>query len=214
MPEVEFKSGELTLEGYLELPKGNAPFPASIVCHPHSLYGGEMHNNVVIGVCTNLVKNQIAALRFNFRGVGRSEGEYGDGIKEQEDTKAALEFLLQRKEIAANRITLTGYSFGAYVGLAALHNNEKIKALIGISPPLKLFEFNYLKTCKKPKLLIIGDIDQFTPEKMFKNFYEELPQPKEKRILQGADHFYWGYENEVGKITAQFLQKTLQETTP
>jgi hypothetical protein len=150
-------------------------------------------------------------LRFNFRGVGRSEGEYGDGIKEQEDTRAALEFLLQRDEIDPNRIALTGYSFGAFVGLAALHNNEKIKALVGVSPPLTLFEFNYLKTSTKPKLLIIGDMDQYTPEKVFNNFYEKLAEPKEKRILQGVDHFYGGYENEVGRITAEFLQKTLQE---
>ncbi|WXG41179.1 MAG: alpha/beta fold hydrolase [Candidatus Freyarchaeum deiterrae] len=209
MPAVEFKSGELTLEGYLEIPKGDGPFPVSIVCHPHPLYGGEMHNNVVIGVCSNLIKNQTAALRFNFRGVGRSEGEYGDGIKEQDDTRAALEFLLQSDEIDPNRITLTGYSFGAFVGLAALYNNENIKALVGISPPLTLFEFNYLKTCTKPKLLIIGNMDQYTPEKMFNSFYEKLPEPKEKRILQGVDHFYGGYENEVGRITSQFLQKNL-----
>ncbi|MEM3526032.1 MAG: alpha/beta hydrolase [Candidatus Jordarchaeaceae archaeon] len=213
MPAVEFKSGKLTLEGYLELPKGDGPFPASIVCHPHSLYGGEMHNNVVMAVCTNLVRNKIAALRFNFRGVGRSEGEFGNGIKEQDDTKAALDFLLQRGEIDANRIALTGYSFGAFVGLAALHNNPKVKALVGISPPLNLFEFNYLKTCKKPKLLLMGSMDQFTSEAAFNNFYEELPPPKEKRILKGADHFYWGYENEVGKIIVEFLQKTLRENT-
>ncbi|MEM2144212.1 MAG: alpha/beta hydrolase [Candidatus Jordarchaeaceae archaeon] len=212
MPAVEFKSGKLALEGYLELPKGDGPFPASIVCHPHSLYGGEMHNNVVMGVCINLVKNNIAALRFNFRGVGRSEGGFGDGIKEQEDVKAALDFLLQREEIDPNRIALTGYSFGAFVGLAALHNNQKIKVLVGISPPLKLFEFNYLKTCTKPKLLIIGDMDQFTSEKIFKDFFEELPPPKEKRIIQGADHFYLGYENQVGKITADFLKETLHKT--
>lgn len=209
MPAVEFKCGELTLEGYLELPEGAGPFPASIVCHPHSLYGGEMHNNVVMGVCINLVENQIAALRFNFRGVGNSEGEFGEGIKEQDDTKAALEFLLQRDEIDHKKIALTGYSFGAFVGLAALNNNENIKTLVGISPPLLLFEFNYLKNCTKPKLLIIGDMDQFTPENEFKDFYEDLPVPKEKRILKGADHFYWDYENELGKIVAEFLQKTL-----
>ncbi len=209
MPAVEFKCGELTLEGYLELPEGDDPFPASIVCHPHSLYGGEMHNNVVMGVCIHLVKNQIAALRFNFRGVGSSEGEFGEGIKEQDDTRAALKFLLQRDEIDHKRIALTGYSFGAFAGLAALNNNENIKALVGISPPLLLFEFNYLKNCTKPKLLTIGDMDQFTPEKEFKDFYEELPEPKEKRILQGADHFFWGYENELGKIVTEFLQKTL-----
>ncbi|MEM2136129.1 MAG: alpha/beta hydrolase [Candidatus Jordarchaeaceae archaeon] len=210
MPEVEFKSGKLTLEGYLELPGGAGPFPACIVCHPHSLYGGEMHNNVVMGVCSHLVKSQIAALRFNFRGVGRSQGEFGEGIGEQEDAIAALEFLLQRDEIDAERIALAGYSFGAFVGLAALNGNDNIKALVGISPPLTLFEFSYLKNCTKPKLLIIGDMDQFTPLKVFKEFYEKIPEPKDKRIIEGADHFHWGYENEVGQVVADFLKKTFK----
>jgi len=209
MPAVEFKSGELTLEGYLELPEGSGPFPASIVCHPHSLYGGSMHNNVVMGVCTHLVRSGVAALRFNFRGVGRSEGQFGEGIKEQDDARAALDFLLKRDEIDGERIALTGYSFGAFVGLAALSESDNIKALVAISPPLTLFEFDYLKSCTKPKIMLIGDMDQFTPETVFNDFYSELPEPKEKRILQGADHFYWGYEDEVGKTVAEFLLKTL-----
>ena len=112
---LEFKSGGLSLEGVLALPGGTGPFPAVIVCHPHSLYGGSMSNSVVVAICQALARQSIAALRFNFRGVGRSGGNYGGGIDEQEDVRAALALVPSTSEIDPKKIGLAGYSFGAGV---------------------------------------------------------------------------------------------------
>ena len=115
---ISFPAGDITLEGVWHLPESSGPLPAVIVCHPHSLYGGNMSNNIVFGVCQALALNEIAALRFNFRGVGKSGGEFGGGAAEQEDVRAALDLVLSTPNIDPERIGLAGYSFGGGVALA------------------------------------------------------------------------------------------------
>jgi alpha/beta superfamily hydrolase len=114
---VRFSASGVVLEGIFERPKGEAPFPAVAVCHPHPLYGGDMHNNVVSVICQALAQESIATLRFNFRGVGRSEGSHEEGIGEQDDVSAALDFLESREGIDRGRIGLAGYSFGTKVAM-------------------------------------------------------------------------------------------------
>ena len=119
MPEeaIQFPSGELQLEGVLHLPLGEGPFPGVVVCHPHSLYGGSMSNNVVLALCRALTENSIVALRFNFRGVGRSTGSFADGLGEQEDVEAAITYVSTLAQVSSDQIGLAGYSFGAAVSL-------------------------------------------------------------------------------------------------
>src|SRR6266540_978811 len=119
MPEslaVTFPSGELSLEGLLHLPE-QTPAPGIVVCHPHPMYGGDMHNNVVDAICDTAVAEGIAALRFNFRGAGASEGRYDNGVGEQDDVRAALTYLRGLPEVDSARVALAGYSFGAAVAL-------------------------------------------------------------------------------------------------
>lgn len=110
---VEFKSDSLTLEGVLATPDGAGPFPAVIVCHPHPLYGGSMDNNVVDGLCAGLARQSLASLKFNFRGVGGSQGSFAHGAGEQRDVSAALAYITTVHEIDTGRIGLAGYSAGA-----------------------------------------------------------------------------------------------------
>ena len=205
--KVGFHCGKLSLEGVLALPEGIGPFPTVIVCHPHPLYGGNMENNVVSSISEALTQASIISFKFNFRGVGRSEGEFSQGIGEQEDVGAAVSFMTTVKEVDSKRIGLVGYSAGAAFALPICVNNDKIKALAAVSLPLAMFDFEFLKACLKPKLLISGSKDDFTPASQFLKFCQNLSAPKEYNIIEGADHFWQGYESVLAnKVTAFFTR--------
>src|SRR5438093_13365536 len=122
---MTFASGVLTLEGALNLPE-RTPAPGIVVCHPHPMYGGDMHNNVVDAVCQTAAADGIVALRFNFRGAGGSEGSYDYGVGEQDDVGAALAYLRELPEVDGARVALAGYSFGAAIALQAV--DERLNA--------------------------------------------------------------------------------------
>jgi alpha/beta superfamily hydrolase len=204
---VIFPSGELFLEGILAIPEGAGPFPTVIVCHPHPLYGGSMDNNVVYSLSETLTQASLASFKFNFRGVGESQGEFGQGIGEQEDVEAAISFISTVKEVDSKRIGLAGYSAGAGFALPVGLNDARIKALAAVSPPLPMFDFDFLKSCPKPKLLISGSRDNFIPADQFLEFCQNLPEPKECESIEGADHSWWGYESSLAaKVTAFFIK--------
>ncbi len=206
---VSFPSGELFLEGVLAIPEGAGPFPAVIVCHPHPLYGGNMDNNVVYSLSEALTQASLASFKFNFRGVGGSQGEFGQGIGEQEDVEAAISFIHTVKEVDSKRIGLAGYSAGAGFALPVGLNDVRIKALAAVSPPLRMFDFDFLKDCPKPKLFISGSRDDFTPADQFLEFCQNLPEPKEYESIEGADHFWWGYETRLAAKVTAFFTKVL-----
>jgi alpha/beta superfamily hydrolase len=199
---VIFPCGDLRLEGELHLPEGKGPFPVVIVCHPHPLYGGDMDNNVVTAVYFALVKSSIAALRFNFRGVGNSAGSHGDGIGEQDDAKAALDFLFTLKEIDSQRIGLAGYSFGGMVAASVAINENRIKQLALISPALNETGWIQLKKYTLPKLILIGEADTSVPFRPFQRFFGDA---KQYQIIAGADHFWSGFEEQLSSKIAHFF---------
>jgi alpha/beta superfamily hydrolase len=206
---VSFLSGELLLEGILGTPQGGAPFPAVIVCHPHPLYGGNMGNNVVYSLCEALTEASFVSLKFNFRGVGESQGGFGQGIGEQEDVRAAISFVSKLKEVDSQRIGLAGYSAGAGFALPVGSNDARIKTLAAISPAFDMFDFGFLKDCHKPKLLVSGSHDKFTNTSEFFEFCRTLPDPTECEIIEGADHFWQGYESRLTSRVTDFFIKTL-----
>jgi alpha/beta superfamily hydrolase len=206
---VSFPCGELFLEGILAIPDGAGPFPAVIVCHPHPLYGGSMDNNVVYSLSEALTRASLASFKFNFRGVGGSQGEFGQGIGEQEDVEAAISFINTVKKVDSKRIGLAGYSAGAGFALPVGLNDVRIKALAAVSPPLNMFDFDFLKDCPKPKLFISGSRDNFTPADQFLEFCQNLPAPKEYESIEGADHFWWGYETRLAAKVTAFFTKVL-----
>lgn len=206
---VSFSSGGLVLEGILAIPEGAGPFPAVIVCHPHPLYGGSMDNNVVCNISETLTQASLASFKFNFRGVGGSQGEFGQGIGEREDVEAAISFVSTVKEVDSKRIGLAGYSAGAGFAFPVGFNDDRIRALAAVSPPLPMFDFDFLKNCPKPKLLISGSRDDLISINQFLEFCQNLPEPKECEGIEGADHFWWGYESRLAAKVTAFFTKVL-----
>ena len=206
---ITFPVGDITLEGVWHLPEGSGPFPAVIVCHPHPLYGGNMSNNVVFGVCQALAQQAIAALRFNFRGVGKSGGEFGGGAAEQVDVKAALAFALSTPNIDPKRIGLAGYSFGGGVALPVAAQDERIKMLALVSPALMDYGEEQLKGYTRPKFIIIGEDDNMIAPEGLRELAQEIPEPKRFEIIAGADHFWVGFEGEVAQKLSRFFAEGL-----
>jgi len=202
---ITFPVADISLEGVWHFPEGTGPFPAVIVCHPHPLYGGSMSSNVVFAICQALAQQSIAALRFNFRGVGRSGGEFGGGIAEQEDVRAALALVLSTPHIDHKRIGLAGYSFGASVALPVAVEDEHIKLLALVSPALLDSGREQLKGYAKPKFIIIGENDSVIPERQLQQLVEDIPEPKQCQIIAGTDHFWAGFEEEVAQRLTQFF---------
>lgn len=168
-----------------------------------------MDNNVVISIFEMLGKKSLIPFRFNFRGVGGSQGESSQGMGEREDVRAAITFASSVKEIDSQRIGLAGYSAGAGFALPACFDDDRIKALAAISPPLAMFDFEFLKRCSKPKLLLSGSADKFTPLAQFLEFCRNLPEPQKCRSVEGADHFWWGYESTLATKVAAFFAEVL-----
>jgi hypothetical protein len=203
---VSLPCGELSLEGMLSLPQGEGLFPGVVVCHPHPLMGGDMNNNVVVATSAALTQASIACLRFNFRGVGRSEGKFAQGIGEREDIMAALSFLEGRSEVNAARLGLCGYSFGSAVALPVAAEDERVQAVAGISP----LSLTVLQHYVKPKLFLCGDRDEFIPSGELQQAIAKLPEPKRCGIIPGADHFWWGYEDRVASRVADFFSTAFE----
>ncbi len=202
---VKILCGEITLEGIFHIPDGRGPFSVVIVCHPHPLYGGDMYHSIVYDVCNELVKNSIAALRFNFRGVGESGGAYAEGIGEQADVKAAIAFALSQPNIDAKRLGLAGYSFGAKTIVPVAAGDARVRMLALISPVFESAQWDALNKFTKPKILIAGEDDYYISTRLFEKMAQNLPQPREYHIIKNADHFWSGFEAEVaGKVSDFF----------
>ena len=204
----DFACGKLTLEGIWHIPDGNGPFPAVIVCHPHPLHGGDMHSSVVVAVSEALTRRGIIAFRFNFRGVGGSQGSYGDGLGEQEDIRAAITLVASDSRAAPGKTGLAGYSFGAGVALPVAAGEGRVEAVAAISPPPRALES--LKDYPGPKLILVGSRDQLMPPEALERLAEGLPQPTRFEITAGPDHFWGGYEGQVGQTVADFFAGALR----
>ncbi len=199
----------LRLEGIISFPPGSDHYPGVIICHPHPQYGGDLNNNVVTAVAQELVEKGFAALRFNFRGVGQSEGSYDNGVGEVEDVREAIDFLAGTDTAEVKKIYLVGYSFGAWVGLRAALKDERVKAIVGISPPTSIFEFEFLLNSSLPKLIIFGGSDPFCPQETTVSLFSSLLVPKQIEIIPGADHFLLEREKELAERVSVFLSSVL-----
>jgi hypothetical protein len=205
---VEFPCGKLSLEGILSLPEGRSSSPAVVICHPHPLFGGDMNNNVVMAVFDGLQQASIACLKFNFRGVGRSEGKFAQGIGERQDVRAALTFLGDNEAVDNSKLGLCGYSFGTIVALPVTAEDERVQTVAGISPfPSSV---GLLKHYAGSKLFLCGDSDGFISSDELQRVIDRLPEPKRYEIIAGADHFWWGYESEIAAKVSAFFTAALE----
>lgn len=204
--EVSIPCGTLTLEGVLERPsQDEQPAAAAVICHPHPLYGGNMHNNVVKALKKGLLERNFACLRFNFRGTGRSWGSHGNGVDEVDDVLAAIDFILQGNSMDTRTLLVAGYSFGCWVSLKAAGRDSRPTLLVGISPPTDVYDFSFLSEEKRPKLVIAGDDDFVCSAEHFRELVDLMPEPKRGVLLPGADHFHVGRESTIVQELHQFL---------
>lgn len=201
---VTFKTDDgLALEGRLELP-ATIPAPGLVVCHPHPLYGGEMRNNVVDALCRAALSSGFAALRFNFRGVGGSEGRYGQGVAEQNDARAALHYLRRLPEVDGERMALAGYSFGAAVSLRAA--DASLRGLVLVSLPTMMGRLDP-PAGSSPVLLVSGDNDEYSDEDDLTAFAESMGERAELVSHRGVDHFWWGSDGRLVETVSAFLKR-------
>lgn len=211
---VSFLCGDLALEGVCYFPEGDGIFPAVVLCHPHPLYGGSMDNNVILAVASALIDNSIIALVFNFRGVGGSQGSFGDGVAEQEDVVAAISWLASQGEVDVSKVALLGYSFGATVALPVACVDERVRAMALISPPLEPPQLSQLKDCVKPKLIMSGTEDFVVPRQKAELIGREAAEPKQFELVAGADHFWWGDELVLAEKVTAFFASLFKKAGP
>lgn len=189
---------------------------AALVCHPHPLFGGTLHNKVVFHAMKALNSFGFPVLRFNFRGTGLSEGEHDYGTGEMEDVRTALDWLEREYTLP---IIFAGFSFGAAVGLRTACPDARVQALIGLGIPVapiddRNYDFSFLQSCAKPKLFVSGTRDQFGPKAKLEEVVDALPDPKKLVLIEAADHFFEGRLREMrdaveGWIKSVVLQPAL-----
>lgn len=201
---VTFRSAELTLQGLLANPGDGAP--AAVVCHPHPMYGGSMHNNVVEAMLDALWRSGYATLRFNFRGVGGSEGEYDGGPGEVDDAVAATMFLLAQPGVRKDGLVMTGYSFGAMVAVSAGYERDEVARIVAVALPIAMADARIPDGASKPILLVSGDADQYSPVAGVKALKEKIGDSARVEIVAGADHFLVRSEDELSRVLATALR--------
>jgi uncharacterized protein len=177
---------------------------AAVVCHPHPLFGGTLHNKVVFHTMKALNSFGFPVLRFNFRGTGLSQGEHAKGEGEVEDVRVALDWIDQEFHLP---LLLAGFSFGAAVGLRVACADERVRALIAVGTPVvpvaeaseepRVYAYEFLRECAKPKLFISGGADRFGPRAKLEALAASVPDPKKLVIVEGADHFFEGRLREL-----------------
>ncbi|MCU0838694.1 MAG: alpha/beta hydrolase [Rhodospirillales bacterium] len=211
MPEVIFNGSEGRLEGrYHHAKRPGAPI--ALMLHPHPLHGGTMNNRVVFALFQSFQRRGFSVLRFNFRGVGRSQGRFDAGQGELSDAAAALDWM-QTVNPSASGCWIAGYSFGAWIGMQLLMRRPEIDGFISISPPAGTHDFTFLAPCPTSGLLVHGDKDTLVPmeavEKLAKKLATQKSVVVEYRLIAGADHFYADHMPQLMAIVDDYLDRAL-----
>lgn len=194
----------------MEQPDGE-PVGAGLVCHPHPLHGGTMHNKVVYHAAKGMVEAGLATLRFNFRGVGASGGRHDGGRGEQRDVEAAIRLLEEEHDDVP--LFVAGFSFGASVGLRVAIEHPSVVALIGIGVPLLHASFEFLRRSRKPVLLVHGEGDEFGPVDQIRDLAAELGPLARLEIVDGAGHFFDGRTDVLRRSVVRFCARQISSRT-
>ncbi len=212
MPEVIFNGPEGRLEGRYQ-PGKTENAPIALILHPHPKYGGTMNNKVVYYLYHSFVRRGFAVLRFNFRGVGRSQGQYDNGIGELSDAAAALDWL-QTFNKDAESCWIAGFSFGAWISMQLLMRRPEIEGFISVAPPASMYDFTFLAPCPSSGLIIQGSADEVIAESATKKLAEKLQSQKsitvDYDLVPGANHFFENNLEELVKSIDTYLNKRLK----
>ncbi|MBF0269261.1 MAG: alpha/beta hydrolase [Alphaproteobacteria bacterium] len=213
MPDVIFQGPEGRIEGrYTHGKEANAPI--ALVLHPHPQRGGTMNNKVVYTLYHSFVNRGFSTLRFNFRGVGRSQGRFDNGQGELSDAASALDWL-QTYNPNAPGCWIAGYSFGAWIGMQLLMRRPEIEGFISVSPPASIYDFTFLAPCPASGLIVHGTADEVIPEASAAKLAHKLGSQKGIEVtyktISGATHFYTEQLEDLGSIAGNYLDKALEK---
>ncbi len=188
---------------------------AALVCHPHPLFGGTLHNKVVFHTMKALNSFGFPVLRMNFRGTGLSQGEHDHGNGEVDDVRTALDWLDGEFHLP---LIFAGFSFGAAVGLRAACADDRVRAAIGVGTPVapvaadteepRVYSYEFLRECAKPKLFVSGARDQFGPRFKLEALVASVPEPKKLVMIEGADHFFEGRLRELREAIEGWVRES------
>jgi alpha/beta superfamily hydrolase len=211
MPEVIFPGPEGRLHGrYQPSPRPRAPL--AIVLHPHPQGGGTMNNAIVLMLYNMFVKRGFATLRVNFRGVGRSEGEFDNGVGELSDAASALDWL-QSINAESPQTWVAGFSFGAWIGMQLLMRRPEVRGFISIAPPANMYDFGFLAPCPSSGLIVAGMADEVVAEPAVQKLVDKLKTQKHITIdyarIEGANHFFANEMTELERVCEAYLDMRL-----
>ena len=207
MPEIIINGPEGRLEGrYHHSKQPNAPI--ALLLHPHPQYGGTMNNKVVYTVYHAFVQQGFAALRFNFRGVGRSQGTFDRGEGELSDAASALDWL-QSYNPNASACWIGGFSFGAWIGMQLLMRRPEIDGFVSVAPPANMYDFSFLAPCPSSGLIVHGDRDPLVPIEAVQKLIDKLMHQRDIKIayklVKGADHFFQEHLEELDEAVQEYV---------
>ncbi|MFN3854027.1 MAG: alpha/beta hydrolase [Phreatobacter sp.] len=213
MPEVIFGGPAGRIEGRYH-PSKNRQAPIAIILHPHPQFGGTMNNQIVYNCYYQFVNRGFSVLRFNFRGVGRSQGSFDHGVGELSDAAAALDYA-QAINPEARACWICGSSFGAWIGMQLLMRRPEVEGFISIAPPANLYDFSFLAPCPSSGLIVHGDKDAVVPLASVQGLVEKLKTQKgiviEQQVIAGANHFFENALDELMAVIGAYLDKRLAQ---
>ena len=215
MPEVIFNGPEGRLEGRYHHSKiTNAPI--ALLLHPHPQHGGTMSNKVVYALYQSFVKRGFSALRFNFRGVGRSQGVFDNGQGELSDAATALDWM-QTHNPNARVCWIGGFSFGAWVAMQLMMRRPEINGFISVAPPANIHDFSFLAPCPAPGMIVHGDKDEIVPIVSVEKLAQKLKKQKniqiDYQVLKGGDHFLQDHCEQLMGIVDKYLSAAIKRET-
>ncbi len=211
MPEVNFNGPDGRLEGrYNHSKMPNAP--VALLLHPHPQHGGTMNNKVVYSLYQTFVRRGFSALRFNFRGVGRSQGQFDNGPGEMSDAASALDWM-QSYNPNASGCWIGGFSFGAWIGMQLMMRRPEISGYISVAPPTSIYDFTFLAPCPASGLIVHGGKDNLVPIASVEKLTQKLAAQKtisvDYRVIESADHFFMDDLNILNNHIEDYLDTAL-----
>jgi hypothetical protein len=212
MPEVIFNGADGRLEGRYHHARGpNAPL--ALILHPHPLHGGTMNNKVVFDVFHIFARRGFSVLRFNFRGVGRSQESFDHGQGELRDAAAALDWMQQHNG-NSSACWVAGFSFGAWIGMQLLMRRPEVQGFISLALPANMYDFTFLAPCPSSGLIVHGEKDALVPTDSVERLVQKLHQQRgikiDLEVIEGADHFFNGTQEQLESVIEGYLDHALR----